>query len=56
MFLGINEIKHDKTRFVLIVAVIALVSYLTYFLTALAYICASGLLMALAVWLCGWGR
>ncbi len=37
MFLGISEIKHDKTRFVLIVAVIALVSYLTYFLTALAY-------------------
>lgn len=37
MFLGINEIKHDKTRFILIVAVIALISYLTYFLTALAY-------------------
>lgn len=37
MFLGINEIKHDKARFVLIVAVIALISYLTYFLTALAY-------------------
>lgn len=37
MFLGINEIRHDKARFVLIVAVIALVSYLTYFLTALAY-------------------
>lgn len=37
MFLGINEIRHDKTRFILIVAVIALVSYLTYFLTALAY-------------------
>lgn len=37
MFLGINEIRHDKARFILIVAVIALVSYLTYFLTALAY-------------------
>jgi putative ABC transport system permease protein len=37
MFLGISEIRHDKARFVLIVAVIALVSYLTYFLTALAY-------------------
>lgn len=37
MFLGINEIKHDKARFVLIIAVIALISYLTYFLTALAY-------------------
>lgn len=37
MFLGISEIRHDKARFILIVAVIALVSYLTYFLTALAY-------------------
>lgn len=37
MFLGLSEIRHDKARFVLIVAVIALVSYLTYFLTALAY-------------------
>lgn len=37
MFLAFNEIRHDKTRFILIIAVIALVSYLTYFLTALAY-------------------
>lgn len=37
MFLGINEIRHEKARFILIMAVIALVSYLTFFLTALAY-------------------
>jgi putative ABC transport system permease protein len=37
MFLGFKEIRHDKARFLLIVAVIALISYLTYFLTGLAY-------------------
>jgi putative ABC transport system permease protein len=37
MFLGFNEIKYEKSKFVLIVVVIALISYLTYFLTGLAY-------------------
>ncbi len=37
MFLAINELFKEKTRFVLIITVIALVSYLTFFLTALAY-------------------
>lgn len=37
MFLAINELIKEKTRFLLIVAVIALVSYLTFFLTSLAY-------------------
>lgn len=36
MFLAIREIRHQPTRFVLIVAVIALVAYLTFFLSALA--------------------
>lgn len=36
MFLALREIRHQPTRFVLIVAVIALVSYLTFFLAALA--------------------
>ncbi len=36
MFLAINELLKEKTRLILIVAVIALVSYLTLFLTALA--------------------
>lgn len=37
MFLAINELIKEKTRFILITAVIALVSYLTFFLTSLAY-------------------
>lgn len=36
MFLALREIRHQPTKFVLIVAVIALVSYLTFFLAALA--------------------
>ncbi|WP_043536813.1 ABC transporter permease [Actinomyces polynesiensis] len=36
MFLALREIRHQPTRFVLIVAVITLVSYLTFFLAALA--------------------
>lgn len=36
MFLALREIRHQPTRFVLVVAVIALVSYLTFFLAALA--------------------
>ena len=37
MFLAINELLKEKARFILIIAVIVLVSYLTFFLTALAY-------------------
>ncbi len=37
MFLAVNELIKERVRFVLIVLVIALVSYLTFFLTALAY-------------------
>lgn len=37
MFLAWNEIKHSKTRFALIIGVMLLVSYLVFFLTALAY-------------------
>lgn len=36
MFLALREIRHQPTKFALIVAVIALVSYLTFFLAALA--------------------
>lgn len=50
MFLGINEIRHDKTRFILIVAVIALISYLTYFLTALAYGLATSYTQGIDAW------
>ena len=37
MFLAINELLKEKSRFILITIVIALVSYLTFFLTGLAY-------------------
>ncbi|EEH63922.1 efflux ABC transporter, permease protein [Gleimia coleocanis DSM 15436] len=37
MFLALKEIRHSASRFVLITAVIFLVSYLVYFLTGLAY-------------------
>lgn len=37
MFLAWNEIKFDKTRFALIIGVMALVSYLVLFLVGLAY-------------------
>lgn len=37
MFLAINEIRYAKTRYLLIVGVVALISYLVYFLTGLAY-------------------
>lgn len=37
MFLAINELNKEKGRFALIVFVIVLMSYLTFFLTSLAY-------------------
>lgn len=37
MYLALKEIKKDKGRFILIIAIIALISYLTLFLTGLAY-------------------
>ena len=50
MFLALNEIRRDKARFILIVAVIALVSYLTYFLTALAYGLATSYTQGIEKW------
>lgn len=50
MFLAINELLKEKTRFFLIIAVIALVSYLTFFLTALAYGLATGYTQGIGKW------
>ncbi|OYX37534.1 hypothetical protein B7Z00_03250 [Candidatus Saccharibacteria bacterium 32-50-10] len=50
MFLAINELVKEKARFILIVAVIALVSYLTFFLTALAYGLATSYTQGIEKW------
>ena len=50
MFLAINEILKEKSRFVLIVIVVILVSYLVFFLTGLAYGLASSYTRALDKW------
>lgn len=50
MFLAIREIRHSPARFILITAVVFLVSYLTYFLTGLAYGLASSYTEAIEQW------
>lgn len=50
MFLAIKELKYTKTKFVLIIAVIILISYLVYFLTSLAYGLASSYTNAVEKW------
>ncbi|WP_127842058.1 FtsX-like permease family protein [Actinomyces wuliandei] len=50
MFLALREIRHEPGRFVLIVAVITLVSYLTFFLASLA----SGLAYSYRAVVDGW--
>lgn len=53
MFLAINELIKEKSRFILITAVIALVSYLTFFLTALAYGLATSYTQGIEKWQAG---
>lgn len=53
MFLAINELVKEKSRFILITAVIALVSYLTFFLTALAYGLATSYTQGIEKWQAG---
>lgn len=50
MFLAINELLKEKTRFILITFVIILVSYLTFFLTALAYGLATSYTQGIEKW------
>lgn len=50
MFLAINELIKEKTRYVLIIFVILLVSYLTFFLTALAYGLANSYTQGIEKW------
>lgn len=50
MFLAINELLKEKLRFLLITAVIILVSYLTFFLTGLAYGLATSYTQGIEKW------
>ncbi len=50
MYLSIKEIRYSKGRYALIISVIALISYLVYFLLALAYGLASANRTALDKW------
>lgn len=50
MFLAINELLKEKARFVLIAVIIVLVSYLTFFLTALAYGLATSYTQGIDAW------
>ncbi|MFA5236219.1 MAG: ABC transporter permease, partial [Bacilli bacterium] len=50
MFLAWKELRHAKGKFSLIVALVALVAYLVYFLTALAYGLASSYTNGIAQW------
>lgn len=50
MFLALNELLKEKSRFALIVVVIVLVSYLVFFLLALAYGLASSYTQAIDKW------
>ena len=50
MFLAFNELRKEKSRFILITIVIVLVGYLTYFLTGLAYGLAKSYTRGLEEW------
>lgn len=50
MFLALNEIMKEKSRFILITVVIILVSYLVFFLTALAFGLATSYTTAIDRW------
>ncbi len=50
MFLAFKELKYSKTKFALIIAVVALISYLVYFLTSLANGLASSYTNAIEQW------
>lgn len=50
MFLAFKELKHSKSKFILIITVIVLISYLVYFLTSLANGLASSYTNAINKW------
>lgn len=50
MFLAIKEMKKEKSRFVLIICIVVLISYLVFFLTGLAYGLAKDNVTAVEMW------
>lgn len=50
MFLALKEMKKDKGRFALILAIVVLISYLVFFLTSLAYGLSSANRLAVDMW------
>lgn len=50
MYLAIKELKYSKSKFILIISVVILISYLVYFLTSLAYGLASSYTDAIEKW------
>ena len=50
MFLAQKELKYSKAKFILIISVIVLISYLVYFLTSLAYGLATSYTNAVEKW------
>lgn len=50
MFLALKEMKKDKGRFILIISIVILISYLVFFLTSLAYGLSSSNRLAVDLW------
>ena len=50
MFLALKELKKEKGRFILIIGIVALISYLVFFLTGLAYGLAKDNTLAVEMW------
>lgn len=50
MFLALNEIRHSKLRYALVIGVTFLIAYLVFFLTGLSYGLAQEYQMAIDKW------
>ncbi|MDY3005733.1 ABC transporter permease [Anaerococcus porci] len=50
MFLALKEMKKEKGRFILIISIVVLISYLVFFLTSLAYGLSSSDRLAVDLW------
>lgn len=50
MFLALNEIRHSKLRYSLVIGVMFLIAYLVFFLTGLSYGLAQEFQMSIDKW------